>query len=511
MRTRLSRGRLRVALAAATALAVGTASTTAAARADTRHGTRPDNVVIVWNQAGLDAIINSRLGPPMVARALAVLHTCVYDAWAAYDRRAAGTEFGTWLRQPPRERTLRNKDLAISYAAYTAAVDIWPALTSRFDAVMADLGYPTRATTRAGRIGTLACRAVLDDRHHDGSNQLGDLAPGAYSDYTGYQSVNEPMNINEPMAQSSVADPNRWQPLVYTDASGQDQTQWFTGPQWYKVKPFALRSWDQFKLPPPARYGSREYVQQANEMVDFAAHLTDKQKVITEYWADEGPGFEGPPGTWSRIAQYVSHRDHHSVDQDAKMFFAMTNAIFDASIAVWGTKRKYDSVRPATAVRYLYWGKRIPSYSRAGTGPQMIDGADWWPYQPRFFATPSFPEYPSGHSSFGGAGGEVLKLFTGSDRYGGSVTVKAGSSRIEPGISPRTDITLYWPTFSSAVTENGISRRYGGLHFKDGDLYGQLAGRKSGDLAWAKATRLFAGKADWSDGDHGRGVGSPTP
>jgi len=506
MRTRKDRGGLRIALSVATTVALGTSSTTALARADTRHGHRTDNVVLRWNQAGLDAIINSRIGPPAVARAMAVLHTCIYDAWAAYDRRAAGTRFGTRLRQPPRERTLRNKNQAISYAAYAAAVDLWPDLTPRFDALMADLGYSTRGFTRASAVGTRACQAVLDYRHHDGSNQLGDLAPGAYSDYTGYKSVNSPMDIDEPMSLHSVSNPSLWQPLIFTDAAEQKQTQAFMQPHWIQVKPFALRSWNQFKLPPPARYGTAAYTRQVREIVDFSANLTDRQKAITEYWADEGPGFEGPPGTWSKIAQFVSHRDRNSLDQDTKMFFAMSNAIFDASVAVWGTKLKYDSARPVTAVRYLYWGKQIPSYSHAGSGPEMIDGADWWPYQPRFFATPAFPEYPSGHSAFGGAGGEVLKLFTGSDRYGDSATLQAGSSRVEPGISPQTAVRLYWPTFSSAVTENGISRRYGGLHFKDGDLNGQSLGRQAGDAAWAKANRYFAGIAGpVDDGDHGHG------
>ncbi|HEU5160869.1 MAG TPA: hypothetical protein VFU43_27980 [Streptosporangiaceae bacterium] len=467
----------------------------ALAHTDDHRDRGGDNVVLVWNQAGLDAIINSRLGPPMVARAMAVLHTCIYDAWAAYDRRAAGTRFGTHLRQPPWERTQRNKNQAISYAAYTAAVDIWPELTPRFDAVMADLGYPVQGRTRASAVGTRACQAVLDYRHRDGSNQLGDLAPGAYSDYTGYQPVNAPMDIDAPMPQDSVADPDRWQPLIFTNAAGERQTQAFSGPHWVHVKPFALRSWDQFRLPSPARYGTREYVKQSRDLVRIAAHLTDRQKVISEYWADEGPGFVGPPGTWSRIAQFVSRRDRNGVDDDAKMFFAMTNAIFDASIVVWGTKLKYDSVRPVTAIRYLNWGKRIPSYSHAGTGPEMIDGADWWPYQPTFFATPGFAEYPSGHAAFGGAGGQVLKLFTGSDRYGESFTMPAGSSRVEPGISPRTDVRLSWPTFTSAVEENGISRLYGGLHFQDANLDGQWVGRRAGDVAWAKATRYFAGLA----------------
>jgi hypothetical protein len=434
----------------------------------------------------------------MVARGLAILHTCIYDAWAAYDRRAAGTRLGTRLRQPARERTAQNKNEAISYAAYTAAVDIWPELRPRFDALMADLGYSTPRSKRASAVGVRACQAVLEYRHSDGANQLGDLAEGAYSDYTGYAPVNEPMRVDEPLDVRTVKDPNRWQALIYTDQNGELKTQAYMGPHMGNVKPFAMSSWDQFKLPPPARYGSREYVKQARALVNYAANLTDRQKVITEHWADEGAGFVSPPGTWLKIGQFVSRRDHHNVDQDAKMFFAVANAIFDASIGVWGIKRQYDYARPITAVRYLYRGERIPSWPEAGRRPKKIDGATWWPYQPVFFVTPAFAEYPSGHAAFGAAGGEVLKLFTGSDRYGDSVTVPAGSSRVEPGISPRRDITLSWQTFSAAVTENGISREYGGLHFKDGVVHGLTLGRKVGANTFAKATLLFAGITDSS-------------
>ena len=50
-----------------------------------------DTVVIQWNDATLQAIRDTKPGPPMVARALAIVHTCIYDAWAAYDERARGT------------------------------------------------------------------------------------------------------------------------------------------------------------------------------------------------------------------------------------------------------------------------------------------------------------------------------------------------------------------------------------------------------------------------------------
>src|SRR5688572_3463059 len=77
-----------------------------------------DNIVLQWNEATLEAIRATRLGPPMVARALAIVHTSMYDAWAAYDQVAVGTRLGGTLRRPLAEHTLANKDKAISYAAY---------------------------------------------------------------------------------------------------------------------------------------------------------------------------------------------------------------------------------------------------------------------------------------------------------------------------------------------------------------------------------------------------------
>jgi len=62
----------------------------------------------------------------MAARALAIMHTCMYDAWAAYDELAVGTQLRGALRRPPSDRTEANKERAISYAAYRALVDVLP-------------------------------------------------------------------------------------------------------------------------------------------------------------------------------------------------------------------------------------------------------------------------------------------------------------------------------------------------------------------------------------------------
>src|SRR6266567_3139388 len=48
-----------------------------------------DKSVILWNRALLQAVRTNRVGPSVTARALAMLHTAIYDAWAAYDRVAS--------------------------------------------------------------------------------------------------------------------------------------------------------------------------------------------------------------------------------------------------------------------------------------------------------------------------------------------------------------------------------------------------------------------------------------
>ena len=71
-----------------------------------------DNVVLQWNDALLQTV---RTVPFLItARALAILHTSMYDAWAAYDPIAVGTRFGGDLRRPDDEHTDANKALAIS-------------------------------------------------------------------------------------------------------------------------------------------------------------------------------------------------------------------------------------------------------------------------------------------------------------------------------------------------------------------------------------------------------------
>ena len=241
----------------ATALLGGTAlleacsaNTGASAALSNNVDQQIQSVVIQWNNACVQAIRHIHAGPPVAARMLAIVHTCIYDAWTAYDSVAVGTHFPTKpLRRPPAERTSAHKQQAISYAAYRALVDLFPSQVATFDTLMRQLGYnpldQSTDPTQPTGIGNRAAQAVLAFRHHDGSNQLGNLHPGPYSDYTGYRPINDPDHITNP---------NRWQPLRVSDGQGGFVVQKFVTPFWGLVIPFGLTSGSQLRptllLPP---------------------------------------------------------------------------------------------------------------------------------------------------------------------------------------------------------------------------------------------------------------------
>jgi hypothetical protein len=143
------------------------------------------------------------------------------------------------------------------------------------------------------------------------------------------------------------------------------------------VKPFALSSGAEFRsfmlLFGPAQYPHGAYQKQAIELIRLSAELDDNAKVIAEYWAD-GSGSVTPPGHWNVFAQHVSQRDAHTLDDDVKMFFILGNTLMDAAIAVWDCKRAADSIRPVSAIRFLFRYDKIRAWAGPGARTRVIDG-----------------------------------------------------------------------------------------------------------------------------------------
>ncbi len=457
-------------------------------------------VAIGWNSVALAAVRATRPAPPVAARALAVVHTAMYNAWAAYDPIAMSTRQGAVLRRPVAEHTVANAVKAFSFAAYAALLDQFPSQKAAFDAHMALLAFnPAHAShdfTLPQGVGTIAARTMVEYAHADGANQLGNLTPGGvpFADYSNYTPRNAPLLVTAPTPRSAIAAPGNWQPLSYPDSAGALRTQAFVTPYWGQVRPFALASGAQFRPAAPPAFGSSAFYEEVQHMVTTQAKLTEVQKIIVEYWAGGAIG-DLPSTYWCQFAQFVSQRDGHTEAQDIKLFFALSNAVFDAGIAAWDAKRAYDSVRPITAVRYVTAGQQILGY---GAGPagglRTIAGETWIPYQQAISPTPAHPDYVSGHSTYSMASATVLRLFTGSDAFNHSVALTARSSVFDPAL-PTADTALGWDTFTYAACEAGFSRVYGGIHFPSADLAGRAMGELVGAAAYDKARCYWLGKA----------------
>jgi hypothetical protein len=508
-----------------------------------------DDVIVLWNDQLLDTIraYPAQTGPTITARALGVLHTATYDAWAAYDPTAKVTRPDGPAQQQATSNTLPNKKEAISYAAYRVLNDLFPPgsfpSTGAYqtpDVLLTSLGYNPANTTPASStdtaatpagVGNLAAKAVLDFRYADGSNQLGNDPKGTigvpYSDTTvpHYQSVNT-WNSLTPNSNPLLDGKWRWQPLCVLTAAGvtahfppvrdpnasscSDGTsttpshyaiQNPLSPHWGNITPFSNLNPTVFKamVPGPPRNADGTYsTKDITTALADTSNLSDASKAKAEYWAD-GPRSEFPPGHMGVFAQFICRKFGNNLDSDTKLFFMLGNAMMDASIAAWWQKYKYDFVRPVTAIREYYKGKDINSWLGPGASPSTgnfgtVKGQNWMPYQALTVVTPPFPEYVSGHSTFSAAGASLLALANGSDTFGGSITIKAGSSKIEPNENiPATPVVLSWPTFSDASNEAGMSRRYGGIHFYSGDMNGRAVGRSVAQYVYSKAQSYIKG------------------
>jgi hypothetical protein len=486
-----------------------------------------DNVILLWNEELLETIRKNApgTGPTVAARALGVLHTATYDAWEAYDPTAKSTRPNGIPEPQASSNVAADKAKAISFAAYTTLTDLFPYRRPVYEARMTALTYSISDTSPAANVGRTAAQAVINFRHGDGSNQTRDTkgTPNPDDDTVSYPDPACTPTVTpqcyQPTRQwNQPTDPWRWKPLCVRTADGvangapaeRDPTlpcpdrpagsnpppyyalQRPLTPQWPKITTFAASPLQYHVTGPPKNpngtYSNADVVTALNE----ASNLDERKKVTAEYWAD-GPGSEFPPGHMAVFAQALSRKKGHTLDTDVKMFFALGNALLDASVGSWTTKYKYDFWRPILAIRYVYQGQTIPSWR----GP--VPAEEWTPYQQPTVVTPGFPEYVSGHSTFSAAGNVVLSAFTTSDIFDAYVDISARNpdgtywSKIQPGV-PATTVRLQWQTFTAAADEAGISRRYGGIHFWSGDYHARMLGNLLGRGANSKAQSYIQGR-----------------
>jgi hypothetical protein len=421
--------------------------------------------------------------PTVGARFFAILSTAMYDTWSAYDPTAVAVVSGTALKTRGGPANEASKREAISHAAYTVLRTLAPQRGRALAERMAELGYDPNAHSAPATLGRRAASAVLTKFRADGANEA-----GGFADTTGYKA-------------RGAEDPTAWQPIL---SFGKPQLP--TTPQWRRVMPFALTQADQFRPPPPPAPGTLAWQRQLAVLIGVSGTLTDAQKASAEFWHEWG---SSPSPHLIELTRFVANVRDLRTDEEVKLFFVVSSALLDASIATWDAKYTYDYVRPITAIRSLgdvlikSWRPSslpaILAYSTPATlgaldstvvpaGMAEMRAAEWEPYLP----TPSFPSYVAGHGAFCGAWARVMTLATGTLELDYRKTVKHLYVEQRQLVPP---VTLDYPTYEAAAEACGQSRIWGGVHWPDDIERGLELGRKVGQNAWDRAQQFLLGNA----------------
>ena len=404
----------------------------AAARAS---AVAPEQVVRTWYRLVLELVRHTpTMSPPVASRAMGYIGVSAYEVVASGSDRMTslagqvnGLEAGP-VREPGAvydEAVAVQAALAASVTAFFANTGptgqrAMGAMTDRFGAKV-ETGVPAEVVARSAAFGQAVAAHVLRWSQEDG---------GAVVENMGFPHDYRPKE-----------GPQYWVP---TSLVRQQQAPLL--PDWGRNRPFVMPAGNACPLPPPPDYSEEPgsaFHSEALEVVRVTAALTDEQKAVARFWSDDAMLSPTPPGHWISIALQILERDGADVQTHVDVLARLGMAMSDAFIGCWYSKFEYDLLRPVTYIR------------------RVIDPS-WEP----LLITPPFPEYPSGHSTQSGAAATVLTALYG-ERY-----AFADATHEDDGLAARS-----YGSFWQAAEEAGLSRLYGGIHFRAAITRGLDQGR----------------------------------
>jgi hypothetical protein len=381
------------------------------------------DAVLDWNTVLLNAVRTDRTAPPKAARAMAVMHVAIFDAVNGITH--AYTPYLMTSDAP----NGASPDAAAVEAAYRALVALFPAQQATFDAARtSSLAQISDDPTKTAGItwGGQVAQAILAARANDHTNDI--------------------VNYSAPTGA------NWWIPTPPAFAAA-------LLPNWPTVTPWCMTSADHLRSNAPPSPVSSVYTDAFREVkalgrVDSTLRTAD-QTQIALFWAD-GAGTATPPGHWLLIAQSISQQKHLTLSQNARLFALLSLTVADAAIVAWDTKYAYNNWRPITGIQH----------ADVDGNPDTDADTNWTP----LIATPPFPSYTSGHSTFSASSARLLSQFFGTDQISFSTT-----SDGLPGV------TRNFTSLSQAADEAGQSRIYGGIHWQFDNQTGLRNGRALAD------------------------------
>ncbi len=351
-------------------------------------------IIMPWTNLALDLIKAHRPSPVRAGRALALLHTTLFDTLlATADARRQSDRPHPSVADPaiiplgkvtPRRGSFPSEHAAVATAAATVLTYLFPATPARDLTALADeaamsrlwAGQATRGDLEAGEaIG----RAVGQRAVTYGQNDLSSLTwDGSRPSLgAGVWEPTPPAYDNPPLEPTA----GRWRPWILPDGAA-------------------------FRPGPPPSYRSPAWRAEV-EAVRFAVtHRTRAQAEAAHAW-DGGPGTVTLGGLWIELARDLI-RDHNLTSLSAARVMALTSvALFDAAICCWDAKYTYWMARPITV----------------DTGLNVL------------LPTPPVPAYTSSHATISSAAATVLSyLFPAREAELAGRAAEARNSRLWAGI-----------------------------------------------------------------------------
>ena len=408
----------------------------------------PADELTDWNVVALDVLVLGGHNAIVMTRGLAMSHLAAHDALNAIDRRFEPYLFDGRAEpgaNPDAAVAAAMRDVLLGALTGFGASEQQARARERVEATYAQsLGKipDGRAKSDGIAAGQAAAAAMLTLRKSDGATAKVEYMPGVLVGQ--WRPHPNPVPANPPIADAALA-PGNWSAML---------------PQWGHMAPFTMRAPWQFRLPPPPGLTSERYTRDYHEVKRLGGKQgsvrTPEQTEIARYW------FEASAPAWNRIARVIAGKRALDRWEHARLFALLNAAMADGYIAGADTRYLYNFWRPITAIR-----------EGDADGNDATPGDRTWE---TFMNTPALPDYPSTHSVLGGAAATVMARFFGTDQL--SFTMTSGP--------PFPGITRSFKNFTEAQEENGASRVYSGIHFRNSTAAGITQGEQIGRQAFAQ-------------------------
>lgn len=403
-------------------------------------------VVTTWYRLILELVRHTATySPPVASRAFAYIGVAAHEALATGNPALVSLagQVNALTAPPPRDAQAYDEACVLHAALAASAQSFFSNTGPTGQRAMAALADQMGRTASDGISGDIVAR----------SSAYGQAVAAHILEWSLDDGGAVVENMGFPATYTPGINPQDWVP---TSLVRQQQAPLL--PNWGTNRPFALPAGNTCSIPAPPIYSedpASPFQLAAQEVHDTVANLTDEQRLIARFWSDDPMLSPTPPGHWIAIVLQIADAKALTADRVTEVLATLGIAMADAFIGCWAAKFEFNLLRPVTAIRRTINPKFEPLLN-----------------------TPPFPEYPSGHSTQSGAAAAVLTAAFGD-----------GFAFDDPTHEDEGLPVRRYASFWDAAEEAGISRLYGGIHYRFAVVEGLVQGRCIGAYATALKTR----------------------